>query len=451
MMTNTTFKHKLTALIALLGIAITLILGSTVQANHTKQLRQQAEKQGRAAENTTGKTPAAPGEQPWMVALVDSSTRNAYDGQFCGASLIAPQWVLTAAHCVEENSSPEEIDAVIGRYQLSSNNGDRITAAEVYIHEGYNNYEDGEDNDIALIKLSRPAASGTPIQLIEGANEYVDDPGALARVTGWGVLSDNSDYAPDKLHGVDVPVVTQAICKTSYGDELLPDGLCAGVAEGGKDSCRGDSGGPLVAKDRNGNPIQIGVVSWGDECGAPGVYGVYARLTEYETWVDDVQAGRIKPTNMEDYAGGWGSDDDGEWEEDGDWPSWHDEDEAISDETGYVDVGNANVPSDFDLIYNDVFADEQLTLWEDFDGNFIELFATDSNADSVEQYVEETYGGTDGYITTVNGVRVLRELIDDPEYGTLQVATWLVDGAVIEIFGSLTNAEMTTLVSSLTR
>ena len=60
MMTNTKFNHKLTALIALLGIVITLILGSTVQANHTKQLRRQAEKQGRAAENTTGKTPATP-------------------------------------------------------------------------------------------------------------------------------------------------------------------------------------------------------------------------------------------------------------------------------------------------------------------------------------------------------------------------------------------------------
>lgn len=257
---------------------------------------------------STGKTPAEPGEQPWMVALVEADIENAYDGQFCGGSLIESDLVLTAAHCLVGFEEAHQIEAVIGRHVLSSSQGERIPAAEIYIHAGYDDYNDGEDNDIALIRLEWAATGGTPIQLINRQNAYVDDPGTVARATGWGILPEENDETPDQLHAVEIPVVSQETCQAIYGEDLLPDGLCAGLAEGGKDTCSGDSGGPLVARDDQGNPIQIGVVSWGDDCGAPESYGVYARLTMYEDWINSIQNGQIRPSDLSQYEeeGGWG-------------------------------------------------------------------------------------------------------------------------------------------------
>ena len=283
---------------------------------------------------TTGKTPAEPGAQPWMVALVEAESDNAYDGQFCGGSLIEPDLVLTAAHCLVGFEEASQIEALIGRHVLSSSSGERIPAAEVFMHAGYDDYNDGEDNDIALIRLERPSTVGRPIQVISRQNAYVDDPGTVARATGWGILPEDNDQTPDELHAVEIPVVSQAVCQAVYGEDLLPDGLCAGLAEGGKDTCSGDSGGPLVANDAQGTPIQIGVVSWGDDCGAPESYGVYARLTTYEDWIKSIQNGQIPPSDLSQYEeeGGWGealwgwfdSSDEGSWDDD---DLWYDDDE----------------------------------------------------------------------------------------------------------------------------
>ena len=60
-----------------------------------------------------------------------------------------------------------------------------------------------------------------------------------------------------------------------------------GVAEGGKDACQGDSGGPMVSKATgvdNGYSL-VGVVSWGNGCALQGFYGVYARVSNYLTWI----------------------------------------------------------------------------------------------------------------------------------------------------------------------
>lgn len=314
----------------------------------------------RATAEETGKTPATRGEQPWMAGLVLSDEKDAYQGFICGASLIAPEWVLTAAHCLEGINQPSELDVIIGRYTLSSNEGERITAEDMIVHSGYINYEDGQDNDIALIKLSRPATEGTPIPVINATNAYVDDPNQLARVTGWGQLTESNEYSPDMLHGVDLPLVSQQTCRPFYGEELTPDGLCAGVPGGGKDSCYGDSGGPLVALDRNGNPVQVGIVSWGNACGEN--YGIYARLTEYEAWIAGVQNGTIEGIDSSDIPveeDDW--DDEDDWYEDGDDIESYYEEYIAGYAQGFEDA--------YAEWYSDSYYDDEYDDWDEYESD----------------------------------------------------------------------------------
>jgi secreted trypsin-like serine protease len=79
---------------------------------------------------------------------------------------------------------------------------------------------------------------------------------------------------------VSLPLVSNATCQIAYGNSITSRMICAGVPAGGKDSCWGDSGGPLFAyfpEARAG--IQTGIVSWGEDCGLPGYYGVYTRIS----------------------------------------------------------------------------------------------------------------------------------------------------------------------------
>uniref|UniRef100_A0A3P9NDM9 trypsin n=1 Tax=Poecilia reticulata TaxID=8081 RepID=A0A3P9NDM9_POERE len=87
---------------------------------------------------------------------------------------------------------------------------------------------------------------------------------------------------------VEVPVVGNSQCKSSYGDSAITDNMmCAGLLEGGKDSCQGDSGGPMVSKQGN-LWIQSGIVSFGEGCAKPNFPGVYTRVSQYESWINSV-------------------------------------------------------------------------------------------------------------------------------------------------------------------
>ncbi|MCB0187708.1 MAG: trypsin-like serine protease, partial [Caldilineaceae bacterium] len=113
---------------------------------------------------------AAPGAWPWMAALVLHSRADARSGQFCGGSLIAADWVLTAGHCTYKPYIPydpyiaSEMDVVVGRHQLSSNDGERITVTKIIRHPGYVN-RSSFDNDVALLQLSHSTAQ-TPVKFI---------------------------------------------------------------------------------------------------------------------------------------------------------------------------------------------------------------------------------------------------------------------------------------------
>lgn len=242
---------------------------------------------------------AAEGQFPWMVALVNARVDDAYAGQFCGGSLIAPQWVLTAAHCVTSRvdfqpNPAESLDVVIGRANLSDAGGERLGVARVIVHP---QYASTRYPDIALLQLQAP--SEYPVIEMAGVGTTLEATSTPAVVAGWGRLGETLS-APSELQYVGVPIVDFDYCKSRFGSDLpFQHIICAGWDEGGRDACGGDSGGPLFAEAQSGIRVrQVGIVSFGVGCARAGWPGAYARVSANRDWIDQ---------SIADNSGGSGS------------------------------------------------------------------------------------------------------------------------------------------------
>jgi len=230
-----------------------------------------------------GGQPAEEGQYPWLVGLGSAGEGTPWERQFCGGSLIAEDVVLTAAHCVEGTTDPEELVVFSGSVDLESDAIVETSVAAFHIAEDFND-PIAMSNDWALLKLDE-ALDVEPIALTTEPAEF-----DTLETAGWG---NTGEEYPTVAEWVEVPFVSDADCEAAYPDEVdAATMLCAGDLEnGGVDSCQGDSGGPIMAANEEGVLELAGIVSWGYGCAEAGNPGVYGEVAAFDEAIDEVIAG----------------------------------------------------------------------------------------------------------------------------------------------------------------
>ncbi|XP_073172869.1 chymotrypsin-C-like isoform X1 [Lepidochelys kempii] len=237
---------------------------------------------------------ANPHSWPWQISL--QYDKSGVWAHTCGGTLIATNWVLTAAHCI---SNSRTYRVLLGKQNLEVEEPGSVAAAveKIIVHEKWNSFL--TINDIALIKLAEPVQLSKTIQpACLPANGAILTQDFPCYITGWGRLWTNGPISDDLQQAL-LPVVDHATCSQWdwWGFMVRKTMVCAG-GDGVVSGCQGDSGGPLNCHGANAWEVH-GIVSFGSGLGC-NTYKkptVFTRVSAYIDWINEVGIGPLKQSS----------------------------------------------------------------------------------------------------------------------------------------------------------
>ncbi|NXM74532.1 TMPS5 protease, partial [Serilophus lunatus] len=237
------------------------------------------------AVRVVGGADVPPGRWPWQVSVCQGSQHR------CGGSVLAREWIVTAAHCVHSSRRPQASAWLVFAGFLSHGSIRQevgLPVQDIISHPLYN--DNSLDYDIALMKLRVPLNFSDAIRAVCLPPSHQDLlQGTQCWVSGWGYTTPDQVQVAGTLKEALVPLIGTRRCNSScmYSGELTARMLCAGYLQGRVDACQGDSGGPLVCWD-GATWRLVGIVSWGEGCAEPNHPGVYTNVAQLLPWIYQV-------------------------------------------------------------------------------------------------------------------------------------------------------------------
>ncbi|XP_049299565.1 brachyurin-like isoform X2 [Anopheles funestus] len=230
---------------------------------------------------------AIPGQFPYQIALL---TNFGAGTSLCGGSVLTNNYILTAAHCVvDETTLATGGTAIMGVHnrnvQEATQQRIAFTTAGIIPHPGYT--RTNIRNDVAVVRLNSPITFTDRIQptRLPGRSDTRQFGGMIGTVSGFGRTTDTGSTSP-VVRYTSNPIMNNVDCNMHWSTNLVqPQNVCM-TTDGGRASCNGDSGGPLTVQD-GGSSLQVGIVSFGSSagCSSP-TPKVFARVSYFLDFIE---------------------------------------------------------------------------------------------------------------------------------------------------------------------
>ncbi len=246
----------------------------------------------------------------------------------CGATVVARDWVLTAAHCVVQNGRPLPVSTLsvqFGTERPDSGNGYVVAVADILVHQDYGTAQPGTNNDgdftyftndIALLRLTRPVAPAPAELLGQNRAATLGAVGKPALIAGWAATAPASTQASSLfLRQADFVVAGDASCAAKVAPNAYQPGmLCAtpkpGLGQADNAACTTDAGSPLFLPNDRGGFALAGIVSATRTDCTQAAPVVATRITAYLDWLAQRVPGLVVDDSLIE-SGFWSLDNAG--------------------------------------------------------------------------------------------------------------------------------------------